>query len=232
MSRHVLITGTTRGIGRHLAEHYLTLGDTVIGCARGESAFSSDRYVHHRLDVTDQAAVSTALADTRRRFGRLDVLINNAGTASMNLFALTPIESMRRIMDVNVLASMMFTHGAIRLLKGSPHPRIVNITSIAVPLRLEGEAVYAASKAAIETFTRVLAREVGRLGITCNAVGPSVVRTDLVTGVQPAKIDRLLEGQAVAREATAADVAHVVDFFLSPASALVTAQVVYLGGYS
>ena len=232
MSRFVLVTGTSRGLGRHLAEHLLRQGDSVIGCARGESTLTCERYVHHRLDLTDENAVETLVADTRRRFGCLDVLINNAGTASMNMFALTPVGSMRRVMDVNVIAPMMLTHRAIRLMKGVSSPRIVNVTSIAVPLRLEGEAVYAASKGAIETFTRVLAHEVGRLGITCNAVGPSVIRTDLVSGVPAAKLDRLVQGQAVKREGTAEDVAHVVDFFLSPNSSLVTGQVIYLGGYS
>jgi 3-oxoacyl-[acyl-carrier protein] reductase len=98
-------------------------------------------------------------------------------------------------------------------------------------LRLEGEAVYAASKSALETFTRILAREVGGMGITCNAVGPSAVRTKLTEGVPAEKMDRLISGQAIARQATGVDVANVIDFFLRRESSLVTGQVVYLGGY-
>lgn len=231
MTRRILITGTSRGLGRFLAEHYLALGDSVIGCSRSENAIDHERYWHQRLDVTDESSVTALFNQVRQRFGGLDVLINNAGTASMNAFALTPLSTIRRVMDTNFLAPAMLTHGAIRLMRKSSAGRIVNLSTIAVPLRLEGEAVYAASKGALETFTRVLAREIGAMGITCNAVGPSVVRTQLTEGVPAEKLERLIKGQAVPRQATGADVANVVDFFLKAESGLVTGQVVYLGGY-
>ena len=100
-----------------------------------------------------------------------------------------------------------------------------------MPLRLEGEAIYAASKSALETFTRIAARELGSMGITCNAVGPSVVRTQLTDGVPQEKLDRLVRAQAIQTMATPADVANVIDFFLRPESRLITGQVVYLGGF-
>ncbi len=230
MDRRVLISGATRGLGLHLAEHYLAEGDAVIGCGRSASAIDHPRYTHHRVDVCDEPAVKGMLGAIRAAHGGLDVLINNAGVASMNAFALTPPATARRIVETNVLGPMLLTHGAIRLLRGSPAARIVNVTTIAVPLRLAGEAVYAASKAAIESFTRVLAKEVGVMGITCNAVGPSVIRTGLTEGVPQDKRDRLLAEQAIPREATGADVANVVDFFLRPESGMVTGQIVYLGG--
>jgi 3-oxoacyl-[acyl-carrier protein] reductase len=231
MSRRILITGATRGIGRHLAEHYLALGDTVIGCGRTLPAIEHPRYSHHRLDVADDEAVTGMFAAIRAAVEGLDVLVNNAGAASMNAFALTPDATTRRIIDTNVVAPMRLTHGAVRLMRRSPAARIVNVTSIAVPLRLAGEAVYAASKAAIESFTRVVAKELGPMGITCNAVGPSVMRTSLTEGVADDKLRRLLAEQAIPRAATPADVANVVDFFLRPESGLITGQVVYLGGF-
>jgi 3-oxoacyl-[acyl-carrier protein] reductase len=118
----------------------------------------------------------------------------------------------------------------VRLLRQSAHPRIVNMTTVAVPLRLDGEAVYASAKSAIETFTRVAAKEVGPWGITCNAVGPSPVRTNLLRKVPEDKLAALIERQAVKRWATTDDVGNVVDFFLRPESGMVTGQVVYLGG--
>ncbi len=231
MTRRVLITGTTKGVGRFLADHYLAQGDVVVGCARSGATITHDNYVHHELDVAHESSVKEVFADVRRRFDGLDVLINNAGAASMNAFVLTPLTTIRRVLDTNFLGAAIFSHGAIRLLRRSTAGRIVNLTSIAVPLRLEGEAVYAASKSALETFTRILAREIGSLGITCNAVGPSVIRTQLTQGVPPEKLERLIQGQAVRREATPADVANVIDFFVRPESGLVTGQVVYLGGY-
>lgn len=231
MARRVLITGTTRGLGRALAEHYLAQGDAVIGCGRGEPTLAHPAYSHHRVDIGREAEVAAMLAAIRASHDGLDVLINNAGAASMNAFALTPPATARRILETNVLGPMAVTHGAIRLLRGSANPRIVNVTTVAVPLRLAGEAVYAASKAAIESFTRVLAKEVGPMGITCNAVGPSVLRTALTAGVPDEALRRLVAQQAIQTEATPADVVNIIDFFLRPESRLVTGQVVYLGGF-
>ena len=101
---------------------------------------------------------------------------------------------------------------------------------MATPLRLEGELIYAASKAAVESLTEILARELGPTGVTVNAVGPTPVPTDLIKSVPPAKMEALLARQAIRRFGSLKDVINVVDFFLAPGSAFVTGQVVYLGG--
>lgn len=229
--RRILITGATRGIGQSLAEHYLARGATVIGCGRGKASIDHERYLHFALDVSDEDAVNDLFAGLRDRFGSVDAIINNAGVASMNLVALTPARVARQIMETNFLGTFLFTHAGIRLLRRSPAPRIVNVTTVAVPLGLEGEAVYAASKSAVETFTRITAREVGAYGITCNAIGPSPIQTALTRNVPAEKLERLVQRQAVPRWAEPGDVANVVDFFLSPCSGMVTGQVVYLGGF-
>ena len=168
----------------------------------------------------------------RTAAGGLDVLINNAGVARMNALALTPPEDARQVVDTNVLGVFNCTHQGIRLLRKSPCARIVNLTTVAVPLRLEGEAIYAASKAAVESLTRITAKEVGRMGITCNAVGPTPIRTDLIAKVPSAKLDALVAQQAIPSWATVDDVYNVVEFFLRPESRMITGQVVYLGGIS
>jgi 3-oxoacyl-[acyl-carrier protein] reductase len=231
LSRRILITGTTRGLGRALAEHYLAAGDTVIGSGRSQATLEHPAYTHEIVDVSDERAVAGLFDRIRQGQGGLDVLINNAGVASMNALALTPPASVRRVVETNVLGSVFLTHGALRLLRRSTAGRIVNVTTIAVPLRLEGEAVYAASKSAVEMFTRIMARELGPMGITCNAVGPSLIRTKLTEGVPADKRQALLDRQAIRREGTPADVINVVDFFLRPESGFITGQVVYLGGF-
>ena len=228
--RRILITGASRGLGRALVDHYLALGDRVIGCARGESDVSHERYKHHRLDAASESAVADLFRTLRGEEGGLDVLINNAGVASMNPIALMPVDTARRITETNFLAVFILTRAAVRLLKASGAGRIVNLTTVAAPLRLEGEAVYAASKSAVETFTRITAREVGRWGITCNAVGPSPVKTALTEAVPKEKMDALIARQAIPRWASTGDVANVIDFFLRPESGMVTGQVLYLGG--
>jgi len=229
-SRRILITGTSRGLGLALAEHYLAQGDLVVGCARGPAPLAHERYTHVTADVADEAAAIEVFRLVRGSVKGLDVLINNAGVAEMNLVALTPVAAARRTLETNVLGTFLFTRQAIRLLKRSPCGRIVNMTTVAVPLRLEGEAMYAAAKSAVEIFTRVTAREVAPFGITCNAVGPSPVKTRLTESVPERQMKALLGRQAVPRWAEPADVANVVDFFLRPESGMVTGQVVYLGG--
>jgi len=228
--RIVLITGASRGIGAHLVRHYLDREDIVVGCARGAAPLEHERYAHLQTDVADEQSVRSLFLELRARHGRLDVLINNAGVANMNPVLLTPVSTAREIITTNFVGAFAMTHEALRLLRSSSAGRIVNFTSVAVPFRLEGEAVYAASKSAIETFTRIVAREAAPFGVTCNAVGPGPVRTDLTRGIGEDKIARLLSRQAIQRYAEFADVANVVDFFLQPESAMVTGQVVYLGG--
>jgi 3-oxoacyl-[acyl-carrier protein] reductase len=128
------------------------------------------------------------------------------------------------------MGTFLVSREAAKLMQSRRRGRIVNVSTIAVPLALAGEAAYVAAKAAVEALTRVLARELGPLGITVNAVGPGPVPTALIKGVPDTAIDELLQRTAIPRLTTFADVANVVDFFLAEASSMVTGQVVYLGG--
>ncbi|MBM3778736.1 MAG: SDR family oxidoreductase [Acidimicrobiia bacterium] len=225
-----LITGARKGIGRALAEHYLTQGHRVYGCSRKASDLDAGGYRHVCLDVTDEAAVRGMLSEIRRDAGRLDHLINNAGIASMNHALLTPIDTVRSILDTNVTATFLFCRDAAKIMKGRSFGRIVNLISVAEPLRIEGEAIYAASKSAVRTLTEILARELAPFGITVNAVGPTPVATDLLRGVPEDRLAALVERQAIRRMGTTDDVANVVDFFLRKESGFVTAQSIFLGG--
>ena len=225
-----LVTGTRKGIGRALAEHYAGRGHRVVGCSRGAVDWELPGYVHHELDVSDEPAVKRLFATVRKSYGRLDHLINNAGVASMNHSLLTPLSTVRRVLDTNVAGTFLFCREGAKLMRRNRFGRIVNFTSVAVPLKLEGEAIYAASKAAVLTLTHVLARELGSMGVTVNAVGPVPIETDLIRGVPRDKLDKLVAAQAIPRYGTFEDVIHVVDFFLDAASGFVTGQNLYLGG--
>jgi 3-oxoacyl-[acyl-carrier protein] reductase len=229
-ARVVIITGTSKGIGYNLAKHYLDKGWTVAGCSRGESTIEHERYQHTSLDVGDEKAVTAMVRKVHSDNGRIDGLLNNAGIASMNASLLTPGRTLEGVFRTNTFGSFYFAREASKLMLKQDSGRIVFFTTVARPLRLEGEIAYAASKAAVESITQILSRELAPSGITVNAVGPTPVETDLIRGVSDEAIQRLLERQAIRRLGDFADVSNVVDFFLQPESSFITGQIIYLGG--
>ncbi len=172
------------------------------------------------------------MADIRRDFGRLDILINNAGVAAMNSALLTPLTGVQKILNTNVIGTFLFCREAAKLMMINKCGRIVNFTTVATPLKLEGEAIYASSKAAVITLTHVLAREFAPYNITVNAIGPTPIETDLIRSVPKEKIDALIQRQAIRRPGEFSDVSNVIDFFIQPESNFITGQVIFLGGVS
>ena len=226
----MLISGTRKGIGRFLVERYVRKEWSVVGCSRNEPDWQLEGYRHVCADVSDEKDVKLLFASIRKKEKRLDAVINNAGIASMNHVLLTPLATLRNIFATNVFGTFLLCRESAKLMKDEGIKRIVNFSTVATPLKLEGEAAYAASKAAVENLTQVLAREFAEMGIRVNAIGPTPVSTDLVKNVPQRKIHELLERQPIKRWGTFEDVANVIDFFLQPESDFITGQIVYLGG--
>ena len=226
----VLVTGARKGIGRHLAEHFLAQGAVVEGCSRGEADWDAESFHYQQVDVADERQVIDLLSSIRKRHGRLDVLINSAGVAVMNHALLTPGDTVSRILDTNVRGTFLVSREAAKVMRRGRFGRIVNLGSVAGPMGIEGEAVYAASKDAIVSLTRSLAGEFAQFGITCNVVAPTPIETDLIRGVPKEKIQAIVDRLAIRRLGRFEDVSNVVDFFVKPESDYITGQVVYLGG--
>ncbi|WP_336006478.1 SDR family oxidoreductase [Acinetobacter pittii] len=230
MREITLITGTRKGIGKYLAHYYVKQGHIVIGCSREEIDWELENYHHIKGDVTNENDVKEIFKFVKDEFGYLDNLINNAGIASMNHFILTPLDTVKNIFNTNFFGSFLFCREAAKLMLKRKHGRIINFTTVASQIELEGESIYAASKEAIKNFTKIIARELATYNITVNSIGPTPVETDLIKSVPKDKMERLLSQQAIKRYGVMEDISNVIDFYLSTKSSFVTGQNIYLGG--
>jgi 3-oxoacyl-[acyl-carrier protein] reductase len=232
MNKVVLITGTSKGIGRYLAEYYLQQNFRVIGCSRSSCTLNHENYDHIYGDVSVEKDVKKTIRFINTKYGKLDILINNAGTASMNHVLLTPTASVEKLFRTNYLGTFLYSRESAKLMKKSKFGRIVNFTTVASPLSLEGEAIYSSIKAGIEKLTVVLAKELGDFGITVNSIGPTPVQTALMRTVPADKAKELLDRQVFKRYGEFKDISNVIDFFISEESNFITGQKLFLGGVS
>lgn len=186
-----IVTGSSRGLGRALAETLLAEGWTVHGFARTAQPVAHPHFRPHVVDVGDEPAVHAAVDAVLAASGRIDLLINNAGAASMNALLLTPAATAAALMRVNYLGTWHCLQAVGKAMVRQRAGLVVNLTSVAVPLALSGEAAYVASKAAVEALTRVAAAELQPQGVRVQAVGLGPVDTDLTRAVGAEKLAAL-----------------------------------------
>lgn len=226
----ILITGSSKGIGRYLSEYYCRKGFNVIGCSRSNSDLVNSGYYHFITDVNDEAKVKELFNIIRKNYGRLDLLVNNAGTASMNHVMLTPVATVEKIFSINFNGMFLFSREAAKLMSKQKNGRIINFSSVAVNLDLEGEAVYAASKSAVVSFSRILSKELAEFGITVNSIGLTPVKTDLIKNVPKDKIESLLDKLTLKRFTEFSDISNLIDFLIKEESSFITGQNINFGG--
>jgi 3-oxoacyl-[acyl-carrier protein] reductase len=229
MKSNMLITGTSRGIGRYLAEYYSEKYN-IIGCSRNVTDYLHKNYTHYKLDITNEDQVNNMFTTIQSTHGNIDILINNAGIASMNHALLTPLKTAEKIFSTNVLSTFLLCREAAKLMQRNRFGRIINFVTVAIPFELEGESLYAASKSAVLMLTRVLSKEFAPFGITVNAIGPCPVKTDLIKNVPVKKIEHLIKQQAIKRYGELTDISNITNFFIQRESDMVTGQVIYLAG--
>lgn len=228
--RVVVVTGTRKGLGRLLADHFLLQGARVIGVSRGEATIQHPMYEHHSADVGDDSGVREAFLGIGRSHGRVDIVINNAAVVLVRHALITSASQAEETIRTNLLGCLYVSREAAKLMRQRAWGRIINIGSIAAELDPVGEAVYAASKSASMTLAAVLAKEFATYGITVNTVAVTALETDMLDQLPEQAVTGLLASLTIPRLATPDDIINAVDFFASPRSGYITAQTLFLGG--
>jgi 3-oxoacyl-[acyl-carrier protein] reductase len=228
----VWVTGGARGLGLAITERLLRDGYKVVAIGRNETedlarlrSEHAEACVFRSYDLNDvdgiKALVDTMIAAHGAPYG----VVNNAGVGSDGVLATMHNSDIERVMRVNAIAPMILVKYLVRPMLRAREGRIVNISSIIASTGFSGLAAYAASKAALEGFTRSLAREVGRVGVTVNCVAPGYMATDMTAGLQGEKLQSITRRSPLGRLAEPADAAGAVAYLIGPDGKNVTGTI-------
>lgn len=234
--RNVIITGASRGIGLVVARELARAGYRVLAVARRETAELRDAADYARtqasgdirftsFDLEKFDGVADLMRSLREANGPIYGLVNNAGMSIEGILAQLSEKDIERVVRLNVLSPIFVAKQAVRSMMASSEGRIVNMASIVATTGFSGLSVYAATKASMIGFTHSLAREVGALGITVNAVAPGFIETDMTAGSQQGQLEAVARRSALKRLTTAEDVAYAVGFLLSEKARNITGVV-------
>jgi 3-oxoacyl-[acyl-carrier protein] reductase len=235
-----LVTGGSRGIGRATAEVLAEQGAHVVltyvgneaaaGAAVAAIEQASGKAEAVRLDTADSEGSERTIAEVAKRFGRLDLLVCNAGISIDALVLRLKDEDFDKVLGVNLRGSVACARAAIKVMMRAKAGRIVFISSVVGEMGNAGQTAYAASKAALLGVTKSLAREYASRGITVNAVTPGYVDTDMTTGLTQEQREKMLLGVPLGRTATAREVAAAVAYLASDEASYVTGHALRVNG--
>jgi len=233
----VLVTGGSRGIGRACAVAFADLGaEVVIGYAGNEPAANETLALLRtkgralRFDVADAAACAKAVDSVVEEFGRLDVLVNNAGVALDGLVLRTKEEDWDRQLDTNLKGAFALIRAAARPMIKQRSGAIVNLTSVVGETGNAGQVAYSASKAGLIGLTKSVARELASRNIRVNAVSPGLIETDMTARISGETRAQMLEEIPLSRLGAASEIAHAVVFLASDEASYITGEVLRVNG--
>lgn len=232
-----VVTGGSRGLGRILVERLLQDGWRVATFSRSANAFITEmgvaeegNFFWQAADLTEQDTLRSFVAEVVRRFGRIDLLINNAAVLHQELLLTTPRKQIDTLISSNLTAPIVLAQACARAMSRQGSGAIVNVSSINAIRGYRGVSVYSAAKAGLDGFTRSLARELGPLDIRVNSVVPGFFDTDMTAQVTPQNRDRIARRTPLGRLAGIEEIADVVLFLASPASSFITGQTLVVDG--
>jgi 3-oxoacyl-[acyl-carrier protein] reductase len=236
-----IVTGGSRGIGRAIVEALAREGARVAFVYKGSQQAAGELEARitaaggvakaHQGDVADPEAARRIVAGVLADWGRVDILVNNAGVIRDGLFVRMEPDAWRQVLSTNLDGAFYFCRAvADQMVFKQRSGRIVNVSSVAAEHSNPGQTNYAASKGAVNAFTRALAVEVGGRGVTVNAVAPGFVETDMTEAVRNKAGELIKKAIPLRRLGRPEDVAGVVVFLCSPAAAYITGQVITVDG--
>jgi 3-oxoacyl-[acyl-carrier protein] reductase len=227
-----MVTGASRGLGLGIARKLLADGFQVIAVARRESdalveaaAVSDGKLQFLGADLSEVDALGDLARAAKKAFGPIYGLVNNAGGSAEGLLANLTHKQIEALIRLNTTSPIVLTKYLARGMMVEGQGRIVNIASIMASTGFSGLSVYGATKASMVGFTKSLARELGGIGVTVNAVAPGFINTDLTAGMSDADRDRIAKRSALRRLAEVEDVAAAVSYLMSDAARNVTGTV-------
>ena len=234
----MLVTGASRGIGAAVARTFAAEGARLVICGRSEQTDVVAEEIRARGgvitalrgDVRDEGFLRQLVQTCRKEHGHLDVLVNNAGILRQGLLGMTSTAAIRELLEVNVLAPVVLTQYAVRVMDAARRPSIVNLASIAGTHGMEGVSAYSACKGAVVAFTLACAKELAPKGIRVNAVAPGFIDTDMIRGLAPDWFQRRVESIRMGRVGTPEEVAAAVLYLASDLARYVTGQVLGVDG--
>lgn len=192
MSKVFLITGTSSGLGRDMAKFLLKTRNKVIGISRKKKVIKNKNYFHYRLDITKTKELEKFLSFVGKKFKRIDCLINNAAVKnSYYFFPFLKNNEFQKVINLNIFSNLQLTQFISNKMirQGSGH--IINIGSIASDLLLKGDSIYASSKSFIETFSKILAKEIGPFGVSCDVVKISLYKGNLSKNISINNLNKI-----------------------------------------
>jgi 3-oxoacyl-[acyl-carrier protein] reductase len=228
----VVITGSSRGVGKSLALYFLSRGAQVIGLSRKEGSITHEKYQHYSVSVSDAKEVQATFVKIAKAFPRIDILINNAAVLTSRYSLIMPAANAQAMVDTNILGTFYVSRECAKIMQKSKFGRIINIGSMASALEPMGDSIYSACKAATISMAAVMAKEYASFQVTCNTVAITAIETDMLAQLPRDKIDEIIQKLPVPRYATEEDVFNVIDFFSSERSSYISAQTIFLGGIS
>jgi 3-oxoacyl-[acyl-carrier protein] reductase len=238
--KSALVTGGARGLGKAICLNLARQGADVafVDVGRPEVAEATvaeiealgRKAIYIPADVTDPEACVKAVSTVVETFGKIDILVNNAGITRDDLIMRMSIDDWKKVMEVNLYGAFFMIKAAVRPMLRAKSGRIVNMASVSGQAGQAGQANYSASKAGLIALTKVTAKEIGSRGITCNAVAPGLIHTDLTKDMPPDILDYFLKMTPLGHFALPEDVAAAVTFLVSDDAKSITGQVLAVDG--